>query len=151
MPDACQTCELIRRRDDGNAPLWDNILRTPYWDVVHAYDTSLKGWLVLVARRHVEALADLTEAEAAELGLLLARVSRALHETLGCAKTYAAQFAEHPDHPHVHVHLVARSVDHPADLRGPRVFGALGVEAAAAVPEWRRNELAERLRARLAP
>jgi len=147
---ACLTCELVRRRDRGQAPAWDNMLRTPYWDIVHAYDTSLEGWLVLVARRHVTALAELTADEAAALGLLLARVSRALHETLSCAKTYAAQFAEHPDHPHVHVHLVARPVDHPAHLRGPRVFGALGVEPAAVVPEDRRNDLTARLQIALA-
>lgn len=141
----CRTCALVRRRDAGDAPPWDNILRTPAWDVVHAYDTSLEGWLVLVARRHVTALAELTADEAAALGLLMVCVSRALHETLGCAKTYAAQFAEHPDHPHVHVHLVARPVDHPAHLRGPRVFGALGVEPAAVVPEDRRDDLAARL------
>jgi len=32
MPD-CKTCELVERRDAGNAPLWDNILRTPRWDL----------------------------------------------------------------------------------------------------------------------
>ena len=29
----CETCELIAIRDAGKAPLWDSILRTPYWDV----------------------------------------------------------------------------------------------------------------------
>lgn len=149
MSEDCRTCALIGRRDEGTAPSWDAILRTPYWDVAHAFDTSLEGWLVLVARRHVSALADLTDDEAAELGRLLARVSGALHEVLGCAKTYAAQFAEHPDHPHVHVHLIARAEDQPAHLRGPRVFHALGVGEDAVVPETRRDELAARLRAAL--
>ena len=40
----CKTCELTARRDRGEAPLWDNILRTPLWDVVHNYETSLPGW-----------------------------------------------------------------------------------------------------------
>lgn len=145
----CRSCELVGRRDDGLAPPWDNILRTPYWDVVHAFDAALEGWLVLVARRHVVALAELTEAEAGELSGLLARVSQAQHAVLGCVKSYAAQFAEHPEHPHVHVHLVPRAVDHPELLRGPRVFAALGVDVACAVSEARRNELAERLSAEL--
>ena len=53
----CQTCELIARRDAGIAPLWDCIHRTAYWDIVHSYNTALPGWLVLVARRHIEAVA----------------------------------------------------------------------------------------------
>ena len=38
----------IRTRDEQTAPPWDAIIRTGRWDVVHAYDTSLPGWLVLV-------------------------------------------------------------------------------------------------------
>jgi len=49
---ACRTCELVERRDRGAAPLWDCIFRTPYWDIVHCYGTSLEGWLVLVSREH---------------------------------------------------------------------------------------------------
>src|SRR5690349_2890677 len=56
----CHTCDLLKRRDEGNAPLWDCIYRTPYWDVVHSYNTALPGWLVLVARRHIAAIAELT-------------------------------------------------------------------------------------------
>ncbi|MCB0099933.1 MAG: hypothetical protein KDE46_29575, partial [Caldilineaceae bacterium] len=65
---ACHTCTLTARRDAGAAPLWDNIYRTAHWDVVHSFNTSLPGWLVLVARRHMAAVAELTAAEAAELG-----------------------------------------------------------------------------------
>src|SRR5215211_246476 len=100
----CRTCELVARRDLGHAPLWDFIVRTPGWDIVHAYGTSVEGWTVLVARRHLTAVADLTDAEASELGPLVKHVSRALHETIGCHKTYVVHLAEHPQHPHVHVH-----------------------------------------------
>jgi len=74
----CKTCELIARRDAGLAPLWDSIHRTTYWDVAHSYDTALPGWLVLVARRHITAVDELTEAEATELGRLIRRTSVAL-------------------------------------------------------------------------
>jgi hypothetical protein len=46
----CKTCELIARRDAGAAPPWDCIHRTPLWDVAHAFDTALPGWLVWKAR-----------------------------------------------------------------------------------------------------
>ena len=37
------------------------------------------------------------------------------------------QFAEGDGFHHVHFHIVARSPDWPADLKGPGVFGAFGV------------------------
>jgi diadenosine tetraphosphate (Ap4A) HIT family hydrolase len=139
---ACRTCELLDRRDRGEAPPWDQIARTPEWDIVHCYGTSVEGWLVVVCRRHIGAIAEMTDAEAAELGPLLKLVSGALHEVLGCEKTYVVQFAEHPQHPHVHFHVIPRHGDHPADLRGPKIFDLLGVAPDQAVPEDRMNEIA---------
>jgi len=146
---ACLTCELGARRDAGDAPLWDAIVRTPSWDVVHGNETSLEGWLVLVLRRHVTALADLTDAEAAELGPMIQRTSAALGEVLGCPKTYVVQFAEHPRHPHVHVHVIARPADLPDEEQGPRVFAHLGVPEAERVSEARMTEIAEAIRPHL--
>ncbi len=140
------SCELIRRRDDGTAPPWDAIVRTEGWDLAHAYDASLEGWLVLVARRHITALSQMTEGEAQELGLLIVRVSAALEAATGCERTYIAQFAEHPDHRHVHVHVIPRPADLPGDQCGPRIFSRLGVDDAQRVPETRLNNLAARLR-----
>jgi diadenosine tetraphosphate (Ap4A) HIT family hydrolase len=149
MPE-CMSCALIRRRDAGEAPDWDNILRTDHWDVVHNYDTALPGWLVLVARRHVGALAEMTEAEAVELGTLQRDVSRALAEVTGCAKTYVAQFAESPEHPHVHVHVIPRMADIAPEHLGPGVFALMAVEGRR-VGEAEMSAIATRLRAALAP
>jgi diadenosine tetraphosphate (Ap4A) HIT family hydrolase len=138
----CVTCALVARRDAGAAPPWDRIVRTDHWDVVHAFGTAREGWLVLVVRRHITSVADLTDAEAAELGPLLKRVSAALQEVVGCDKTYVAQFAEHPDHPHVHVHVIPRPHDLPDEQQGPRVFSLLGVAEDGAVPEARMDAIA---------
>ena len=92
--DACKTCEMTVRRRLGQAPLWDNIYQTEFWDVVHAYNSALPGWLVLVVQRHIESLDELTEQEAAELGPLIRRVSLSLKSVIGCKKTYVIQFAE---------------------------------------------------------
>lgn len=143
--DACRTCELVERRDRGEAPAWDQIHRTERWDVVHCYGTSVEGWLVLVCREHRTALADLTDPEAAELGPLIKSASLALRACLGAAKTYAVQFAEHPLHPHVHVHVIPRAVDLPEHERGPRIFDRLGVTEADAVSESRMNEIASQV------
>jgi len=143
---SCHTCELTMRRDAGNAPLWDSIERTDYWDVVHSYNTALVGWLVLVARRHISAIDELSEAEAAELGSLIRRVSLALKEVTGCTKTYVVQFAEHPDHPHVHFHIVPRMADQPEDRRGPNVFKYLNVGDEERVSEDEMNRIAVEIR-----
>jgi diadenosine tetraphosphate (Ap4A) HIT family hydrolase len=146
----CTTCELVERRDRGAAPVWDEIVRTEHWDVVHCYGVSIEGWLVLACRRHVEAVADLSEAEAASLGPLLVQVSSALRDVVGAVKTYVVQYAEHPQHPHVHVHVIPRRADHPEELRGPRIFDAAGRPPEECVPEHRMDELALALRAHLA-
>lgn len=149
MAEDCHTCQLLADRDRGGAPDWDSIIRTPGWDLVHSFNTSLEGWLVLVARRHIAALADMTEAEAEELGPLVRRVSLALHAVTGCEKTYVVQFAESPDHRHVHVHVVPRMADQPLERRGPGVFGYLGADESDCIDEVRMNELAVALRAEL--
>lgn len=141
----CLTCELVARRDAGEAPLWDAIHRSQYWDVVHSYNTSLPGWLVLVARRHITALDEMNDGEALELGLLLRRVSVALKQATGCVKTYAIQFAEAADHPHVHFHVVPRMADQPEDHRSMQVFRYLGVSDEERVSEARMNELAAQI------
>lgn len=142
----CMTCQLIARRDAGAAPLWDCIQRTQYWDIVHSYDTALSGWLVIVARRHVEAIHELTTPEAVELGVLLRQVSVALRDVTGCLKTYVIQFAEAVEHPHVHFHIVPRMADQPEAYRSTKVFAYLGVSEAERVSEERMNEIAARIR-----
>jgi diadenosine tetraphosphate (Ap4A) HIT family hydrolase len=125
-------------------------VRTPHWDVVHAFGVSLEGWLVLVVRRHITSVADLTDDEGAELGPLIKRVSAAVQEVVDCDKTYVVQFAEHRDHPHVHVHVIPRPRDLPHEHQGPRVFALSGVSDDAAVPEARMDEIAAQIRERLA-
>lgn len=142
----CYTCELTARRHAGQAPLWDNIYHTAYWDVVHAYNTALPGWLVLVARRHMAAIAELTDEEAAELGQLIRNVSIALREATGCLKTYVIQFAEAAEHPHVHFHIVPRMSDQPEDRRSTKIFTYLGVPEAERVNEGLMNEIAIKVR-----
>jgi diadenosine tetraphosphate (Ap4A) HIT family hydrolase len=139
----------VARRDAGHAPPWDRILRTDHWDVVHAFGTALEGWSVLVVRRHITSVADLTDEEAAELGPLIKRVSAALQDVMGCDKTYVVQFAEHRDHPHVHVHVIPRPRDLPDEHQGPRVFGLAGVAGDQAVPEARMDAIAAEVAARL--
>jgi len=144
----CGTCVRIASRDAGSAPEWDAIIRTARWDLAHCYDTSLLGWLVLIPRRHLTSISELDADEGRELGDLLRFVSAALEAEVGCVKTYVMQFAEHPEHPHVHFHVVPRAAELPEAHRGANVFHYLGVEAEARTTERDMNGLAMRLRRR---
>jgi diadenosine tetraphosphate (Ap4A) HIT family hydrolase len=96
--------------------------------VEHAYPSSLLGWVVIVLRRHAEALHDLWRAEGEELGLLQWAMSRVLASETSCLKEYSVFFAEAPGFQHVHVHLIPRAPDLPPELRGGRIFTFLQVE-----------------------
>lgn len=104
---------------------------------------------MLVLRRHAATLAEMTAEEASELGTLVRLTSRALAEVTGCAKTYVAQFAEDPQHRHVHFHVIPVPHDNPDELRSYRIFARLGVPKDQQVPEERLNELAAAMAAAL--
>ncbi len=92
--------------------------------MAHSFNTAVPGWLVLLPRRHVTAVHDLTDAEAGALGVWQVGLSRALRGVTGCLKTYVVQFAESEGFAHVHFHIVPRA-DLPAAHRGPGIFGLL--------------------------
>jgi diadenosine tetraphosphate (Ap4A) HIT family hydrolase len=144
----CFSC--ARSAGIDQLPPRERVAGDDLWRVAHAFNTALPGWLVLIPRRHVTAIAELTDAEAASLGRWQVRLSRALTAALGCSKTYVAQFAEAEDFSHVHFHIVPRPTDLPAELRGPRVFGLLGPEDRAHISEQERDEIALSLAAELA-
>ena len=143
---ACKTCELVADRDRGDAPFWDCFYRTDYWDVVHKSETTLPGWLILVTRRHLNAIDQLNEAEAGELGVLIHQTSNALKEVVGCVKTYVIQFAEHPDHPHVHFHIIPRMADVSDDHRGVNVFNYDATGEKEAISDAEMNDIANKVR-----
>jgi len=145
----CLSCQLLRKRDEGEAPPWDSIYRSEFWDVVHAYNTSYLGWLVLIVRRHIEALDEMTFAEAADLGALIREASLALKRQTGCRKTYVMQFAESDQHPHVHFHIVPRMPDQAPDDIAYRVMRRLGVPLTERCDEAEMNALALAIRGQL--
>ena len=102
---------------------------------------------MLVPTTHLLSFSDLTPAAADELGGLVRRLSVALEQVTGCVKTYLMQFSEAEGYSHLHLHLVPRLADHPADARGPAVFAFLGSDESAWVPAEERDDLALALRA----
>jgi diadenosine tetraphosphate (Ap4A) HIT family hydrolase len=96
-----------------------------YWLIEHAYPCSLPGWLVIVAKRHVEALHDLTAEERAELAILQFKAIAALRETFGCRKEYLVCFAESEGFEHIHFHVVPRADGLEESLKGTKAFTLL--------------------------
>jgi diadenosine tetraphosphate (Ap4A) HIT family hydrolase len=142
-----EECYVCRRNSAaGDQRPWEQVYVDDYWRLTLAFDTSLPGWLVLVPRRHVEALHQLDQDEAERLGRLLRDASAALVEVTGCQRTYVMLFAEAEGFAHLHLHLVPRDRDLPVEHRGPAVFAYLGVPEAQQLPEADRDRLAARLR-----
>lgn len=140
-------CLACRQQGRLDLPPREDLVHSAHWRVVHAFDSTLRGWLVLLPTRHVTDFAELTPGAADELGSLVRRLSLALEAVTGCVKTYVMQFAEAEGFGHLHVHLVPRAPDHPAELRGPRVVGYLSPDPARWLPESERDEVALAVRA----
>jgi diadenosine tetraphosphate (Ap4A) HIT family hydrolase len=138
--DDCYSCAGNASVDD--LPPRERILLGSGWRAAHAIRTALPGWLVVVTRRHVTSIADLTAAEATELGLMTWRLSRALVAVTGCVKTYVAAFSEVEGFTHLHVHVIPRAADLPAADRGPAIFTHLRGPAASWVPTDSMDDLA---------
>lgn len=119
----CYSCAQEARFEA--LPTWERIAFDRHWRVAHSLGVALAGWLVLLPRRHVIAIADLTDEEAATLDAWQVRLSRALRAVTGCPRTYVAQFAEKDGFAHVHFHVVPRAADLEPSLRGPGIFAVL--------------------------
>ena len=142
----CYTCRSLsgeRRISPG-----PTIVEGRYWLIEHAYPTRLKGWLVIVLKRHCEVLHELTREEFAELSELQALAVRMLHTELDCAKEYAICFAEAEHFQHIHFHIVAKSRDLPDEFKGAQIFAMINVSEAEALPREDIRTFCEELRSR---
>jgi diadenosine tetraphosphate (Ap4A) HIT family hydrolase len=124
MPDECLPCRN-NGLEPGTLPLRERVYDDGLWRVAHAFNSALPGWMVVIARRHITSLADLTLAEAVALGPLLRNLSLALEHVTGAAKAYVVFFAEAKQFPHVHIHVVPRPPELPEEHRGPGIFALL--------------------------
>ncbi|MER5382050.1 HIT family protein [Streptomyces sp. NPDC002688] len=143
----CYTCSQEAEFDD--LPPRECVVHDQHWRVAHAVNTAVHGWLVLLPRRHVAAVHDLTDAEASALGMWQVKLSRALRSVTGCHKTYVVQFAEAEGFAHVHFHIVPRMADLRPEHRGPGIFELLRRPEEERVTADRADRMARILRAQL--
>jgi diadenosine tetraphosphate (Ap4A) HIT family hydrolase len=122
------------------------IFEGKHWFVEHAYPVKVTGWLVIVLKRHAEALHELSSEEFAELAQIQARLMPLLHEELRCEKEYVVCYAEMEHFRHIHFHVFARPADLPEELKGGGSFALLKVTPEAAVPSHEIISFCESLR-----
>lgn len=127
---------------ESTAPARERVHVTDGWRVV-AHRSALPGWVLLVPRRHVESLHELTDGEAAELGTLIRDATAVLVSELGAQKSYVMQFAEGMKH--AHFSIAPRMAELPSD----RVGAAISAYNARDTPldEEARDQIARRLSA----
>ncbi|MCC6866922.1 MAG: HIT family protein [Ignavibacteria bacterium] len=106
-----------------------------YWLVEHTYPTALKGWVVIVLKRHAESLHELTNEEFLEFGEICSITSKLINELTGCVKEYCISYSEAEHFNHVHFHIIPRAADLPDELKGSKIFTLLKVSECESVPE----------------
>jgi diadenosine tetraphosphate (Ap4A) HIT family hydrolase len=117
-----------------------------YWLVEHAYPVRIIGWIVIVLKRHAEALHELSVEEFTELAQIQARLIPLMHAELRCEKEYVVCYAEMEHFRHIHFHVFAKPADLPDELRGGGSFKLLKVTPKEAVPPGGIIALCELLR-----
>lgn len=143
----CLTCRSVARieRISPGPVIYDG----NYWIVDHAYPTSHPGWLVIVLKRHAEALHELSREEFQDLGELQYRVVQALAREFACAKEYIMMFAEQAGFSHLHFHVIQRPEGLQADYRGTKIFGRLNVALEEALPAEEIIKVSEQISQRM--
>jgi diadenosine tetraphosphate (Ap4A) HIT family hydrolase len=117
---SCKSC--ISNKGEKRISPAKPIYKGKYWRIEHAYPCGLKGWLILLPNRHVEALHELTPNEMKEFGEIFPKVPKALHRILNCEKEYAIQLAEGAGFNHVHFHIIAKPKGTPKKYQGTEIF-----------------------------
>jgi len=120
-PRDCLVCRKHRGRllIPGGAIYQDELVYAGHAQIREGQTVAYLGYLMVEPKRHVLGLPDLTNAEAKALGLLVARLSRALKACEGAEHVYA--FVLGDDVPHVHIHVVPRYPGAPREYWGVHV------------------------------
>ena len=141
----CYSCRQ-NEKDPDALPSRERVYDDGLWRVAHSFNSALPGWMVVVARRHITSLAELTPAEATTLGSLLRALSIALEQKLQAKKAYVLFLAEAEGFGHVHIHVVPRPAELPREQRGVRIFHFLDQPEAVWVPTDEMDRIADEIR-----
>jgi diadenosine tetraphosphate (Ap4A) HIT family hydrolase len=131
----CLACDLT----EGRRPLPGGLIfSTQGWLVEHCVGPLGLGTLIVKPKRHVTSVADLTEAEASELGPLLRRASLAASQLADASQVYNCLWSHAGGVP-VHIHYVVQPVtaEQMAEfgVHGPDLQVAMFASGASPDPE----------------
>jgi diadenosine tetraphosphate (Ap4A) HIT family hydrolase len=102
------------------------ILETRHWVAEHLSSTSIKGWVIVLPKRHVTAIHQLPKEDMVEFGELLHVICEGQYALYKPVKEYFMQYSEGEGYSHTHVHIVPRVPELPDKFKGPRVMRAMG-------------------------
>jgi len=103
----------------GGAIYEDGLIYIGHAQIREGQTTAYLGYLMVEPKRHVPGLADLTDIEAQSLGLMVARLSRALKTSERAEHVYALVLGDLVSH--LHIHVVPRYPGAPREYWGVRV------------------------------
>jgi diadenosine tetraphosphate (Ap4A) HIT family hydrolase len=103
----------------GGAIYEDDLVYAGHAQIREGQTVAYLGYLMVEPKRHTPGLTDLTDIEAQSLGLLVARVSRALKASEGAEHVYAFVLGDLV--PHLHIHVVPRYPNAPREYWGVHV------------------------------
>ena len=114
----CMACDLSA----GRQPLPGGLIhRTDHWLIEHCIGPLGVGTLVVKPERHVLHVADLTSAEAAEMGPLLTRTAEVVTRLCTPAQVYVCLWS-HAKGVAAHIHFVVQPVREPKN-KLPGTYG----------------------------
>jgi histidine triad (HIT) family protein len=121
QPASCFVCRkhLGEISIPGGAIYEDDLVYAGHAQVREAEGAAYLGYLMVEPKRHAPGLADLSDAEGQALGLLVARVGRAMKNSEGAEHLYA--FVPGDKVPHVRIHVVPRYCGAPPEYWGIHV------------------------------
>ena len=104
--------------------------------------------MVIVLKRHAEALHKLTTEEFFELAQIQAKLAKVLFEELRYDKEYIPCYVKTEHFYHIHFHVFAKPSNLPDELKGGKSFALLKVTDEEAVPSNKIIAFCELLRDR---
>ena len=119
----------------GGAIYEDDLIYVGHAQIPEGQTKAYLGYVMVEPKRHVAGLADLTDAEAQRIGLMVTRLSRALRACMAAEHIYSFVLGHHMAH--LHIHLVPR---YPG---APRQYWGVHVDEWPEAPRGGPNEIAD--------
>ena len=112
----CAICNKIATR---SVPvLWED----EHWVVMHKRPPcGVVGHLQLVSKRHFQGPSEMTETEAASVGLTLRKCERVIERITKCDRVYTAALGSAKSGGHFHAHMVPLYVDSAGSAGAPPI------------------------------